>query len=119
MNRILLIVLLFLITACAPQAIIPNRDANTQKLTLGFVQSRIKAGTTGDEVVSILGSPNIITSNSDGSETWVYDKVATEYESAVGFATATYVSSTRTMIVVIKYGLDRKVKEVSYRQTSY
>ncbi len=31
------------------------------------------------DVASALGSPNIVTRDSEGRETWIYDKVATEY----------------------------------------
>jgi len=33
---------------------------------------------SGAEVTQILGSPNIVTADENGLETWVYDKVATE-----------------------------------------
>lgn len=113
---------LLCLSACqqqAPLAYIPQRQIDAQKFTLGFVQSKLKQGSSGDDVVSILGSPNIVTSNKDGTETWVYDKVATEEEAVGGFSSAVKVKSTRTMIVVIKFDLNGKVKDVSYRQTSY
>lgn len=103
----------------APLATIPSRQAETQKLTLGAVQSKIKSGISGDEVISVLGSPNIITTGKDNSETWVYDKVMTEKEVATGYMSGVAVTSSRTIIVTIKFGLDKRVKNVEYRQTSY
>ncbi len=47
-----------------------------QELTLGIVQKDIKIGSTQDEVAIALGSPNIVTRDSDGKDTWIYDKVA-------------------------------------------
>jgi hypothetical protein len=116
-----LITLLFL-TGCqsmAPLALIPARQIETQKLTLGSVQANVRVGVSGDDVIAALGSPNIITQSADKSETWVYDKVATEAEVATGYNSAVAVRSTRTMLVTVKFGLDKRVKDVSYRQTSY
>ena len=103
----------------APLATIPARQIETQKITLGSVQSKIHPGVSGDEVIAVLGSPNIITQSADKSDTWVYDKVVTESEVATGYNSAVAVHSTRTMIVTIKFGLNKLVKDVSYRQTSY
>lgn len=54
-----------------------------QELTLGIVQRDIKIGSAQDEVAVALGSPNIVTRDSDGKDTWIYDKVAsiTSYDS--------------------------------------
>lgn len=108
-----------LINGCAPVATIPQRQADAQKITLGFVQSRIKAGSSGDDVVSILGTPNIVTTADNGNETWIYDKVSTDEESVSGIWSEVKSKSTRTMMVVIKFDATRKVSSVQYRQTTY
>ena len=46
------------------------------KLTLGAAQKSVKIGTSQTDVALALGSPNIVTTDSDGKETWIYDKVA-------------------------------------------
>ncbi|SNX28765.1 hypothetical protein SAMN06295945_1112 [Polynucleobacter meluiroseus] len=110
------------ISACAnyaPLATIPARQMETQKLTLGAVQSKIKEGTSSAEVVEVMGSPNIVTSNPDGTETWVYDKFSTESEIAGGYQSAVAVRSTRTFIVTLKFNKNHRVTNVAYRQTSY
>jgi outer membrane protein assembly factor BamE (lipoprotein component of BamABCDE complex) len=48
------------------------------KLTVGKVQKFIKKGMNAAEVAEIMGSPNIVTSNGNSGETWIYDKIATE-----------------------------------------
>jgi outer membrane protein assembly factor BamE (lipoprotein component of BamABCDE complex) len=45
-------------------------------LTLGLVKSQIKVGTSQAEVIGILGSPNMVTSDRSGNEVWTYDKVS-------------------------------------------
>jgi hypothetical protein len=79
----------------------------------------VKKGASSADVVAALSSPNIVTTNNDGTETWVYDKIVTESERAVGANGSVSVTATRTMIVVIKYDKSGKVENVQYRQTSY
>ena len=108
--------------SCAPQAplaVIPARQIETQKTTLGNVQRMVKKGASNSDVIEALSSPNIVTTNNDGTETWVYDKVLTESEYVQGQNSGVAVRSTRTMIVVIKFDKNSKVDTVQYRQTSY
>ena len=51
----------------------------TDKLTVGTVQKEIKKGMSGAEVAIVLGSPNIVTKDKSEVETWIYDKISTEY----------------------------------------
>ena len=123
-NLLLLLILplVLLLTACAPPAplaVIPARQMETQKVTLGNVQMVVKKGASNADVISALSSPNIVTTNNDGTETWVYDKVMTESEQAVGSNGSVSVKSTRTMMVVIKFDKASRVETVQYRQTSY
>jgi len=48
------------------------------RLTVGTVQRDIRVGMSGDEVASILGSPNIVTTDERRRETWVYDRVSSD-----------------------------------------
>lgn len=115
------VVLLSLVTGCqmAPLATIPGRQVETQKITLGSLQSQVREGVSSADVINALGSPNIITSNPDKTETWVYDKIMTESEVASGYQSAVAVKSTRTFIVTVKFDRQNRVSNVSYRQTSY
>lgn len=120
----ILMPLLIGLTGCAneppvPLTTIPARQIETQKITLGSVQRSVKKGATSAEVVAALSSPNIVTTNNDGSETWVYDKTFSETESVSNRNSSVAVSSTRTMIVVIKFDKNHIVENVQYRQTSY
>lgn len=102
-----------------PLTTIPVRQIETQKITLGSVQRSVKKGASSAEVMSALSSPNIVTTNNDGTETWVYDKTFSEKESVSNSNASVSVSSTRTMIVVIKFDKNHIVENVQYRQTSY
>jgi len=100
-------------------------------MTLGVVQKTIRAGLTQDEVVVALGSPNIVTRDAEGRETWVYDKVASEasYSRSQNYGTvlilgggnAAGAASTtqRTLTVAIKFGADQKVETFSYHSSRF
>ena len=49
-----------------------------REMTLGIVQKEIRVGMSQADVATALGSPNIVTKDGEGKETWVYDKIATE-----------------------------------------
>ena len=102
-----------------------------REMTLGIVQKEIHAGLTQDEVIAALGSPNIVTRDAVGQETWVYDKVATEasYSQSAAYGTVLLLgassaagassSTQKTLTVVIKYGNDQRVAEFSYHSSRF
>lgn len=49
-----------------------------RQMTVGIVQREIKKGMSQAEVATALGSPNIVSRDSDNVEVWIYDKIATE-----------------------------------------
>ncbi|MDB6028541.1 MAG: hypothetical protein JWM68_4764 [Verrucomicrobiales bacterium] len=53
-----------------------NRD---RALTVGLVQKQIKVGMAQPDVAAALGSPNIVTGDNQKRETWIYDKIASEF----------------------------------------
>ena len=106
-------------------------SAAERQMTLGTVQKEIRAGLTQDEVIAALGSPNIVTRDAQGRETWVYDKIASEasYSSSgvygtilvVGASSAAGASSQseRTLTVTIKFGPDQRVDTFSYHSSRF
>ena len=57
------------------------------RLTLAAVQRSVRVGMSGAEVLESLGSPNIVSTDAERNEVWVYDRVGTQYtysESGVG-----------------------------------
>ena len=118
-NGLIPIIFSLLIAGCAPQALIPARKAETEKITLGNVQRFVKVGATSTDVIAALGSPNIVTSTQDGGETWVYDKIAFEREYAGGINSSTTMTTSRNMIVVIRYSKAGIIEKVDYRQMTY
>ena len=131
--RFLILISFTLLAGCStnsgPLVSIPSRSMETQRLAVGAAQM-LKVGSTSERVIELLGSPNVVTNNEDGMETWVYDKISKEIEvvrtSDGGWLftpkqqqSVVSVVGERTLIVVIKFDKDQRVSNVRYRQTSY
>jgi outer membrane protein assembly factor BamE (lipoprotein component of BamABCDE complex) len=59
-----------------------NQPVQKSNLTAGTIKkSLVKGKTSQAEVVSVLGSPNIVTKNRSGNEVWTYSRQSTESES--------------------------------------
>lgn len=130
MKALLIVTMSAMMFGCASQTATPLLDARqveTQKITLGAVQSQLHEGSSSAEVIAALGPPNIVATNPDKTETWVYDKTFTETEISAsginlpfsGSATGAKAKSSRSLIVTIKYNKQKTVESIQYRQTSY
>ena len=62
----------------ATQHVEDVRAEESDRLTVGIVQKEIRLGMAGSQVAEILGSPNIVTTDEQRREVWVYDKIGTE-----------------------------------------
>lgn len=64
------------------QSVAGHRDqvsgADDDRLTVGTVQRDIEIGMSGAEVAQVLGSPNVVTTDEQRREVWVYDKISTQ-----------------------------------------
>tara|TARA_Y100001972_G_scaffold125715_1_gene177571 strand:+ start:33901 stop:34242 length:342 start_codon:yes stop_codon:yes gene_type:complete len=102
-----------------------------QNLTVGTVQKEIRLGMTGADVASVLGSPNIVSTDAERREVWIYDKVATDYVStsangwvfalvAGGSKSSRSASRTqRTLTIVIKFDDDKLVRDFAYHTSKF
>jgi len=54
-------------------------EESVSKVTVGKIQKEIVVGMGGAEVITLLGSPNIVTKDKKGREVWVYDKLSTDF----------------------------------------
>ncbi len=102
-----------------------------REMTLGIVQKEIRVGMSQADVATALGSPNIVTKDSDGKETWVYDKMATEasYSKSQGYGTVLVLGfsrdagaasySQKTLTVIIKFSGRQFVESFSYHASKF
>jgi len=54
-------------------------EESISKVTVGQIQKEIVVGMPGAEVITLLGSPNIVTRDKKSKEVWVYDKLSTDF----------------------------------------
>ena len=114
------------------------KDSSEQKLTLGTAQRTIKVGMSQAEVASALGSPNMVTKDKSGIETWIYDKFSTDVaystssggvaglvigSAGAGLGSASQASGAsnrtqRTLTIIIKFE-NAAVKEFTYNSTAF
>lgn len=110
-----------------------------QNFTLGLVQKEISEGMDQPAVMEALGTPNFVTKDSSGKETWVYDKVATTASKSstsggllIGLAAGIGAglgggassredikTSQKTLTVVIKFNKDMQVCSTAYQSSRY
>ena len=117
------------------------------RLTVGTVQREIREGMSSAEVAQVLGSPNIVTTDEQRREVWVYDKISTSraysYSSGgvsalvlggalvggglVGGAAGPSLSggagavatTQRTLTVIVKYDEQNRVRDFAYHTSSF
>lgn len=71
--------ILAVLTGCtAGQHVAAVQDTDTGRITVGSVQKEITVGMPASRVAEAIGSPNIVTTDEQHRETWVYDKISTE-----------------------------------------
>lgn len=112
---------------------------STDRMTVGTVQREIRVGMSGEDVIKVLGSPNIVTTDTERREVWIYDKVATEtvhsesrggitalilggVGGAVPFASGSAgarATTQRTLTVIINFDKEGRVRDFSYHATKF
>jgi outer membrane protein assembly factor BamE (lipoprotein component of BamABCDE complex) len=112
---------------------------DTARITVGTVQKEISIGMSAADVAAVLGSPNIVTTEDERQETWIYDKIssAVTYSRSGGTVVGLLFgsgggglgagtinagsssSSQRTLTVIIKFDPDSKVRDFSYHTSSF
>ena len=124
-----------------------THGAQERQMTVGIVQKEIRKGMSAAEVAEVLGSPNIVTTDSEGREVWVYDKISTDVTYSTdtgggsvllllgagggdalggGLGAGSYSRSAgaqsktqRTLTVVIKYDEQKKVRDFAYHSSRF
>lgn len=109
------------------------------RLTVGKVQREIRVGMSGAEVVKVLGTPNIVSTDEERREVWVYDRVSTtsvysESRAGVlalilggdggalggaGGSAGARSTTQRTLTIIIKFNKDASVRDFAYHATQF
>ena len=136
MKNLTLCALLFLalgLSACmsASQHKTEVQSDSIDRVTVGTVQKEIKVGISASEVATALGSPNIVSTDEERREVWIYDKIASDrvVSQDSGFGSILILgssgvrgassSSQRTLTIIIKFDKDNKVRDFSYHTSRF
>lgn len=128
-----------LLSACVA---VPGRAADAaseDQLTVGLVQREIRLGMSGAEVAEVLGSPNIVSTDENRNEVWVWDRIATQVIKSdraggvllLGFgphgggliggsaARSTETHTQRTLTIIVKFDGESRVRDFAYHTTRF
>lgn len=134
------------LTACQPASKHAEqvRANDSDRISVGKVQREIRVGMSSADVVTALGSPNMVTTDEQRREQWVYDKIATEsvYSKSSGGVGALIIAipsaifgggaggsasadsgarstQQRTLTVIVKFDKNHKVRDFAYHNSSF
>ena len=124
-----------------------THGAQERQMTVGTVQKEIRKEMSAAEVAEALGSPNIVTTDAEGREVWIYDKISTDVTysrdsgglgailligsasggtAGGGLGSGSYSRSAgaqsktqRTLTVVIKFDEQKKVRDFAYHTSRF
>ena len=146
MNKLIITTVICALATGCTTAVEHQKAVNSyeeEQLTVAAMQRTIRDGMSGADVLAALGSPNIISTDADRNEVWVYDRVGTEYvhsesggglislvgaasSSAVGGAIPTYSQksgasrrSQRTLTIIVRFDDDKLVRDYSYHASRF
>lgn len=135
----LLLAALLLVGCTAAQHRAAVRDDTIRGISVGTVQREIHVGMSGADVIAAIGPPNIVSTDGERNEVWVYDKLATDvvysssdggvlaliFGSAAGAAGTGRLSSgasstsQRTLTVVIHFDAAKRVSDFAYHASQF
>ena len=118
-------------------------DDSVGRMTVGKVQKEIRVGMSGAEVAQVLGSPNIVSTDEQRREVWIYDKISTEeaYSASSGGVLSLFLvglteilaeggggasgssgassTSQKTLTVIIKFDENKQVRDFAYHASRF
>jgi outer membrane protein assembly factor BamE (lipoprotein component of BamABCDE complex) len=144
---ILMMIVPFIGCVSANQHYRQTHGPKEKEMTVGTVQKEIRKGMPSADVATVLGSPNIVTTDSANREVWIYDKISTDISYSkdssgaglklliagvsdsffgAGVPSGSYSRSAgaqsktqRTLTVVIKYDEQNRVRDFFYHTSRF
>ena len=131
----LIVVVFFSTMGCVNNNPPVSADGLNRELTVGLVQRKIKEGSPAEEVIRTLGSPNIVKTDADGLEVWVYDRFSSERvrrsfaatllgisDSSLGLfrgSSSKEKSSVASLTVILNFDKNSNVSGVAYHRSKF
>lgn len=132
MKKFMLMALCFLLMGCATAAKHRNLvDDDGDRLTVATVQRKILVGMPSSAVIEALGSPNVISTDEQRREVWVYDKISSNVtysnsESGAAFLlvggsgnSGSRSTSQKTLTIIVKFDNEGKVRDFAYHTSRF
>ncbi|MEY3812819.1 MAG: hypothetical protein RI910_901 [Verrucomicrobiota bacterium] len=97
-------------------------------ISVANAQRSVKVGMTGAAVAEALGSPNILSTDEEGREVWIYDRVTSSVRATaangpltlfVGGSAAAAERSQRTLTIIVKFDKQGKVRDLAYHTSKF
>jgi outer membrane protein assembly factor BamE (lipoprotein component of BamABCDE complex) len=115
------------------------QDPSGDRLTVGTVQKEIRIGMSSVEVAEVLGSPNIVQTDAERREVWIYDRISTDVAysrsggTIVGLifggsggvlgggsaSSGAESTSQRTLTVIVKFDFESRVRDFAYHSSRF
>lgn len=141
LSPLVLVILTGCQTAAQHRSAVQNEEGD--RVSVGKVQREIRVGMSSADVIQVLGSPNIVSSDEQRRESWVYDKVATDkaYSTSSGGISALILgvgggvlgglvpgvtnsagassTSQRTLTIIIKFDSNATVRDFAFHTSKF
>ena len=115
------------------------QNPSGDRLTVGTVQREIRIGMSSIEVAEALGSPNIVQTDPERREVWIYDRISTDVAysrsggtiiglvfggsgGALGGGSASSGAESttqRTLTVIVKFDSESRVRDFAYHASRF
>ena len=127
----ILLISSLIFSSCATTSTQQKGQPEEEELTVGTVQREIRIGMSAAEVAEVLGSPNIVTTDEERREVWIYDKISSEvvYSKKDTYGTLIIVggsssegskkTSQKTLTIIIKFDEENKVRDFAYHTSRF
>ena len=129
--------ILLALTGCVTSP--PPTPQEEARITVGTAQKEIRLGMPGAEVAEALGSPNVVSTDVDRNEVWLYDKIATQVVRSdvsagvwvllfgssggglggVGASQSRTDTTQRTLTIIVKFDEESRVRDFAYHSSQF
>ena len=131
MNNKVLLAMIMIMPLIFTTCVSTSNQPKEEELTVGIVQREIRIGMSAAEVAEEIGSPNIVTTDEERREVWIYDKISSEvsYQERGGYGTLILIgtssssgskeTSQKTLTIIIKFDEENKVRDFAYHSSRF
>jgi len=135
MLKLIMMVSLIVLVLPSCATLTPQSVNAEEKLTVGTAQREIRIGMSGADVISVLGSPNLVSTDAERREVWAYDRISTEIIqsdvkagvwllgsstlSGVSGGLKTATTSQRTLTIIVKFDAESRVRDFAYHSSRF